>query len=170
MLSEELAAMDLPPGVEQLLSPKASQSLKMILSGKVSGPVVEEFRKIQRELGEAAAFDFLEAEADGFHVTPYGYCITSFTVSPCPKHLECFNGCRHLTLSPVEEHKENLVTIRNAFRRAITQIEERPSTSVGRENQLRDARTKLANIEASIEAQAGSKPFPNGADLSAEEA
>ncbi|WP_229490829.1 hypothetical protein [Pseudoduganella namucuonensis] len=39
----------------------------------------------------------LHFEADGFHASPYGHCLNSFTVDPCPKHLECFANCRHLS-------------------------------------------------------------------------
>ncbi len=66
---------------------------RMIKAGKASGPIVDSFKKIQRTHGDDAAFDFLKVEADGFHSTPYGHCINSFTVDPCPKHLECFAGC-----------------------------------------------------------------------------
>lgn len=53
-------------------------------------------KEIQRLEGDEAAFVFLATEADGFHSTPYGHCLNSFTVEPCPKALECFAGCRHL--------------------------------------------------------------------------
>lgn len=96
-LAEELDAMSSPAGAEEALGPKAMQTLKLITKGKVTGPLVDQFKKIQQESGDDAAFTFLAAEADGFHTTPYGFCINSFTVDPCPKHLECFNGCRHLS-------------------------------------------------------------------------
>ncbi|MDZ7514408.1 hypothetical protein U5F72_21675, partial [Stenotrophomonas muris] len=96
-LAEELDQLELPPDVEMALGEKASTVAKMIQSGKASGPIVDAFKKIQSAEGDTAAFEFLKVEADGFHATPYGHCLNSFTVDPCPKHLECFSGCRLLS-------------------------------------------------------------------------
>jgi hypothetical protein len=165
-LAEDLDAMDLPPGAEDALGEKAQHAFKLIASAKAAGPLVNEFRRLQREVGDAAAFEFLRVEADGFHTTPYGFCINSFTVDPCPKHLECFNGCRHLTLSDRPEHRTGLVQIRDRFAVALASIEERPAGSIGRENQLHHTRARLENVTAALEKLPGTRPFPDGADLS----
>lgn len=91
-LHEDIEHIDVPPEAEDSLGDKALQVYKMIAANKVRGPIVDEFRRVQREYGDDAAFDYLNAEADGLHVTPYGLCVNSFTSDPCPKHLECFNG------------------------------------------------------------------------------
>jgi hypothetical protein len=62
----------------------------MIKAGKAKGPIVEAFFKIQREKGDDAAFDYLKVEADGFHSTPYGHCLNSFTVDPLFKTSRVF--------------------------------------------------------------------------------
>nr|WP_158447301.1 hypothetical protein [Paraburkholderia sp. BL8N3] len=41
------------------------------------------FKRIQTEHGDEAAFTWLAASSDGFHVTPYGFCTNSFSVNPC---------------------------------------------------------------------------------------
>lgn len=92
-LAEDLADISLPPEAEEALGDKTLQVYKLITANKAHGPIVDEFRRVQREYGDEAAFDYLNAEADGLHVTPYGLCMNSFTSDPCPKHLECFNGC-----------------------------------------------------------------------------
>ncbi|HJW74342.1 MAG: hypothetical protein A2V77_12330 [Anaeromyxobacter sp. RBG_16_69_14] len=89
-LAEDLDAMELPPGAEDALGEKAQHAFKLIARANAAGPLVNEFKRLQREAGDAAAFEFLRVEADGFHTTPYGFCVNSFTVDPCPKHLECF--------------------------------------------------------------------------------
>lgn len=95
-LAEDLASVDLLPEAEDALGDKALQVFKLIKAKKAGGPIVDEFYRVAREYGDEAAFDHLNAEADGLHVTPYGLCVNSFTSDPCPKHLECFNGCLHL--------------------------------------------------------------------------
>ncbi|WP_431269289.1 hypothetical protein [Dankookia sp. P2] len=84
-LQEHLDGVALPEEVEEKLGPRATQTYKLIVSGRVNGPLVEEFRRVQRDLGDDAALDYLLAEADGLHITPYGFCVNAFTVDPCPK-------------------------------------------------------------------------------------
>ena len=140
----------------------------MILAGKVEGPIVDEFRHIQRHDGDEAAFSYLEAEADGLHITPYGFCLNSFTVDPCPKHLECFNGCRHLTRTEIDAERRALETLRERMQRTIDQIlaMAEPHRSIGWQNQLNHARTRLENVERTLTTTPGERPFPSGADLS----
>lgn len=165
-LSEELAAIDLPKVAKTTLGPKAQQVYRMISSGKVKGPLVEEFLRIQYEQDDDAAFSFLAAEADGFHTTPYGFCVNSFTVDPCPKHLECYNGCRHLSTTELPAHRINLERLREQLKTAVVTIEARPSQSIGRSNQLMHAKTRLDNLQKALNSLPGTQPFDGGADLS----
>jgi hypothetical protein len=163
-LAEDLDTVDIPAGAEKHLGSKAQDTLRLISAGKLRGPLVDEFKRIQQAEGEDAAFAFLEVEADGFHATPYGYCLNSFTVDPCPKHLECFNGCRYLTLSPVDEHRQNLCHMRTTLQAALARIQDLPEGHAGRENQLRHTKIRIANVERALGAVPGSRPFPDGED------
>jgi len=163
-LAEDLDAVDLPPGADEQMGDKAQEVLRLISAGKLAGPLVEEFKRIQREKGDEAAFSFLQVEADGFHATPYGFCVTSFLVEPCPRHMECFDGCRHLTLSPVEEHRRNLIAMRDQLQAAVRAILQRPEGHSGREQQLKHAKVRLANVERAIGAAPGTQPFADGQD------
>ncbi len=167
-LLEDLDNIALPDVPIDTLGPSARQALGMILAGKVEGPIVEEFRHIQRQEGDEAALTYLEAEADGLHVTPYGFCLNSFTVDPCPKHLECFNGCRHLTRTEIDAERCALETLRERMQRTVDQIvaTAEPHRSIGWQNQLNHARTRLENIERTLMTTPGERPFPAGADLS----
>lgn len=163
MLREQI---EIPQDIEIMLGEKASTVARLIKAGKASGPIVDAFRRIQAAEGDAAAYEYLRAEADGFHATPYGHCLNSFTVDPCPKHLECFADCRHLSATELPEHRQNLVRLEGKFKLALETIRARPSTSVGWKNQLEHAEKRLAGIQKLLATAPGEHPFPDGVDLS----
>jgi hypothetical protein len=165
-LAEELDQLELPVEVEMALGEKASTVAKMIQTGKASGPIVETFKQIQRDEGDTAAFEYLKAEADGFHATPYGHCLNSFTVDPCPKHLECFSGCRHLSATNLPENRLHLRTLELKLAAAVEIAEAKPSSSVGRTNQIQHAKVRLEGVRALLATKDGDRPFPDGPDLS----
>lgn len=165
-LAEELDQLELPVDVEMALGEKASTVAKMIQSGKASGPIVEAFKRIQSSEGDTAAFEFLKVEADGFHATPYGHCLNSFTVDPCPKHLECFSGCRHLSATNLPENRRHLRTLELKLAAAVETAEARPSKSIGRTNQIQHAQVRLDGVRTLLATKQGEKPFPDGPDLS----
>jgi hypothetical protein len=165
-LAEDLEQIEIPKDIEIMLGEKASTVARLIKGGKASGPIVDAFRRIQAAEGDAAAYEYLRAEADGFHATPYGHCLNSFTVDPCPKHLECFADCRHLSATELPEHRQNLVRLEGKFKLALETIRARPSTSVGWKNQLEHAEKRLAGIQKLLATAPGEHPFPDGVDLS----
>jgi hypothetical protein len=167
-LHEDIRDIDVPPEAEDALGDKALQVYKMIAANKVRGPIVDEFRRVQREYGDDAAFDYLNAEADGLHVTPYGLCVNSFTSDPCPKHLECFNGCLHLARTDVVEEHDHLEKMRDRFAKIIIQLESVPEGRryAGWANQIAHARIRYENIGKALATEPGDRPFPDGKDLS----
>lgn len=165
-LAEELESVELPAEVEVMLGSKASTVARLIKTGKASGPIVDAFKQIQKTKGDADAFDYLKGESDGFHVTPYGYCINSFTVDPCPKNLECFSGCSHLTSTDMPEHRQRLEILGQRFESAISEARSRRSDSIGRENQIVHATIRLEAIRKILSTPAGRQVFPDGPDLS----
>ena len=166
-LAESLEQIELPNEWTQFLGEsKAATVAKMIESGRANGPIVREFRRIRNTEGDEAAFTYLKAEADGFHSTPYGHCLNSFTVDPCPKHLECFNGCRHLSATNLPENREHLVRLEGKLRVALEVAEARPSRSVGRANQIEHARVRVEAVRKLLRAAPGERAFPDGPDLS----
>lgn len=165
-LAEELDQLEVPEDVAIALGEKAVTVAKMIQYGKASGPIVDEFKRIQSTEGDAAAFQFLRIEADGFHATPYGHCLNSFTVDPCPKHLECFSGCRHLSATNLPENRRHLETLELKLVGAIETAEARPSKSIGRTNQIEHAKERLTGVRRLLATKPGERPFPDGPDLS----
>jgi len=166
-LAEELDELELPDAWTDILgSDKAATVAKLIESGRAQGPIVREFKRIQAEEGDEAALRFLSAEADGFHATPYGFCLNSFTVDPCPKHLECFTGCRHLSATDLPENRRNIVVLHGRLKQALDKAEARPYGSVGRENQIAHGKARLDGVERLMATRPGTQVFPGGADLS----
>ncbi len=164
--AEELSQLELPVEVEMELGVKAATVAKMIKAGKASGPIVDAFKQIQRDEGDARAFEYLKVEADGFHATPYGHCLNSFTVDPCPKHLECFAGCRHLSATNLPENRRYLLMLESKLVSALETAEAKPSKSIGRANQIQHAKVRLEGVRKLLSTKEGDKPFPDGPDLS----
>lgn len=165
-LAEDLANIDLPPDAEKM-APRAQDVFRMIKANKISGPLINEFKTIQKTQGDEIAFSYLSAEADGLHVTPYGFCVNSFVADPCPKHLECYNGCRHLTRSLISEEHENLEKLRDRMIKVVERIEETPTAAqkIGWQNQRKHAIARIENIEKALSCKPGEHPFPDGPDL-----
>ena len=163
-LAERLEAVSLPAAAKALPE-KVGIVAKMILSGQVKAPIVDGFRRVQREHGDARAFEYLAAEADGFHATPYGHCINGFTQEPCPKHLECFSGCNHFVNTGLDRNAANLAGLLGKLETAVAAIGARPG-GPGRDNQLRHAQKHVANLRTLLATPEGMHPFPDGPDLS----
>lgn len=164
-LAEDLAHIDLPLGAE-VMPPRAQETLQMILARKIRGPIVDEFLEIQKSMGDEEAFRYLSAEADGLHATPFGFCVNSFTVDPCPKHLECYD-CRHLTRSDIPEEQQRLEQLKHRMIDVVNVIETSPpeSRNIGWQNQLTHAKSRLESLEKILTTTPGDTPFPNGKDL-----
>ena len=165
-LAEELDQIELPPDIEIVLGEKASIAAKMIQAGKATGPVVDAFRRIQRLEGDDAAFQYLKGEADGFHATPFGHCLNSFTVDPCPKNLECFAGCRHLTATNLSSNRKYLLKLEERLSAALETAQARTSRSIGRDNQIKHAQVRLDAVRALLATPDGQQVFPDGPDFS----
>jgi hypothetical protein len=165
-LSEQLSHIDIPVEIEAQLGSKASTVARLIKANRAGGPIVETFKRIQHEQGDSAAFEFLKIEADGFHSTPYGHCLNSFTVDPCPKHLECFTGCSHLSATNLPEQRKNLEILLVQFEDALDQANKKPTSSIGRENQIKHAQVRISGVKKLLNTADGEKVFPDGRDLS----
>lgn len=166
-LAEEMDQIELPDEWAQVLGEsKASTVAKLISAGRANGPIVREFKHIQAKEGDDAALRFLSAEADGFHATPYGTCLNSFTVDPCPKHLECFNGCRHLSATGLPDERKNLSVLHGRLTVALESVQARPEGTVGKANQIAHALERLAGVEKLMATPDGQLVFPDGVDHS----
>ena len=165
-LAEHLESMELPAETEATLGENSATVAKLILAGKAVGPIAATFKRIQREKGDQAAFEYLRVEADGFHATPYGHCVNSFTVEPCPKNLECFAGCCHLNATNLPENRGNLESLEKKYEAALSDVQARPPSTIGRKNQLQHAIIRLESVRKLLSTPDGEQVFPGGPDLS----
>ncbi len=153
---------------KSMLGPKARQAFDLIRGGKITGPVVSAFQRLQREEGDEAAFEFLNAEAGALHFTPYGFCLNSFAASPCVKHLECFNRCNHLVRTDAPEEQKNLTDLSRRYKVHIERLRTKPSRAPNYITQLAHAEERLAGVQAALAQAPGRPVFPDGSSLHAE--
>lgn len=166
-LAEKLKFVQLPPMSRQVVPPGSAQELvaKMVVSGLAStSHVGRSFKRIQTEDGDEAAFTWLAASSDGFHVTPYGFCTNSFSVNPCARHLKCFDNCRHFTASGLPEHRVTLGTLRDRLIGMKAAAQAKPEAAIARKNQIAHADRLIQGVDAALAAQPGENVFAGGAD------
>lgn len=169
-LAERLKDVEIPEKAAKLIVPGTPQETvaKMVLSDLFGGSAIAmAFRKIQSESGDEAAFMYLAQNSDGFHATPYGFCITSFAVNPCVRHLKCFDNCRHYLPSGMKEHRISLESLRANLRVMRDTAAAKPLTSTGRKNQVAHAERLISGIDLALAAQPNVPLFKEGVDHSA---
>jgi len=168
-LAERLKDVEIPEKAAKLIAPGTPQETvaKMVLSDLFGGsPIAVAFRKIQSENGDEAAFMYLAQNSDGFHATPYGFCITSFAVNPCVRHLKCFDNCRHYLPSGMKEHRVSLESLRANLRVMRDTAAAKPLASMGRKNQVAHAERLISGIDLALAAQPNVPLFNDGPDHS----
>lgn len=119
-LGELLKFVSLPEDAKRVVRPDSPQELiaRMVVSGTLQeSHLVRSFKKIQAQEGDRVAFAYLAANADGFHVTPYGYCTNSFSLDPCARHLKCFDSCKHFAVGGAPTQRIALEDLLSSLRR-----------------------------------------------------
>lgn len=168
-LGEQFSFIELPKSAQAIIEPGSVQETvaKMVLSGFAGlSHISESFKKIQQDYGDEAAFTYLAATSDGFHVTPYGFCTTSFAVNPCVRHLKCFHKCKRYVPSGLLEHRVTLEELRGKLSLMREKAASKPASSIGRKNQIAHADELLAGVDAALGGQPGAVVFPDGKDYS----
>lgn len=168
-LAERLNFVALPTAAKALIEPGSSQELvaKMVVSGAIAmSHLAQSFKSIQAEHGDEVAFQYLSANSDGFHVTPYGFCTNSFSVNPCAKHLKCFDNCRHFAASGLPEHRVSLEQLKERLQVMRATAVAKKGKTLGRQNQIRHADNLLTGVDKALESTALACVFPAGVDNS----
>lgn len=168
-LGERLKFVQLPASAPASIKTGSTQELlaRMVVSGvAASSHIGQTFKKVQLEQGDKAAFEYLLANTDGFHVTPYGFCLNSFSSNPCARHLKCFDNCKHFAASGSQEHVVTLSELRGNLRAMREAALARPALTAGRKNQIAHAEQLLSGVDRALAAQPNESIFPEGVDHS----
>ena len=132
---------------------------------RIQGTLTDSYHALLLDKGTTTAESFLAVHATAFHVTPFGGCIHDFSQAPCPKHLQCWNGCSHLHLMGTQSERANLQKQAEQLTAAITIMRDSGADEAGSDVWLADQENKLNNLKstlASVTNAGVQRVFPNG--------
>ena len=136
-----------------------------IKNRRIQGPLTDSYHALLLSKGPITAEGFLTVHATALHVTPFGGCIHDFSQAPCPKHLQCWNGCSHLHLMGTPSERTNLETQAANLTTAITMMRDAGAGEAGSDVWLTDQESKLNNIKSVLARETSSgvlRVFPDG--------
>jgi len=139
-----------------------------IKNGVITGELSDMYHEIKQLDGESDAQMFLDTHATALHITPFGGCTHDFSLNPCPKHLECYNGCGHLHRTNSDVETENLSALIKSSRQALTLMQKSGEGDFGSDKWTMDLQQKISNMEKALAITPGSKPvqvFPGGKEV-----
>ena len=132
---------------------------------RIQGDLTDSYHALRLGKGTTTAEAFLAVHATALHVTPFGGCIHDFSQAPCPKHLQCWNGCSHLHLMGTPSERANLEKQAKNLTKAITIMRDAGAGEAGSDVWLADQEDKLKNLKSVLarDTNAGvQRVFPNG--------
>ena len=132
---------------------------------RIQGALTDSYHALLSNKGTTTAEAFLTVHATALHVTPFGGCIHDFSQAPCPKHLQCWNGCSHLHLMGTPSERANLERQAENLTTAITIMRDAGAGEAGSDVWLADQEDKLNNLKSVLarDTNAGvQRVFPNG--------
>lgn len=121
---------------------------KGIKEKRIQGALTDSYHTLLLDRGTITAEAFLAVHATALHVTPFGGCIHDFSQAPCPKHLQCWNGCSHLHLMGTPSERANLEKQAENLTTAITLMRDAGAGEAGSDVWLADQEDKLSNIKS----------------------
>ncbi len=132
---------------------------------KILGEITTIYHRLKEEKGKTIAESFLATHAGAIHLTPFGGCTHDFSQAPCPKHLQCWNGCSHLhrTNTPGEAERINEQIELSTL--ALDEMKKDAEGEYGADVWINDLQEKLGNMKKALEIKPMDKPvkvFPNG--------
>lgn len=132
---------------------------------RILGPITNLYHEIRNNQSVENAETFLRTHATAIHVTPFGGCTHDFSQAPCPKHLQCWNGCSHLhrTNTPGEpERIQELITHSEA---TLNSIKRESEEEYGTDVWIKDLHSKIDNMKKALNIKPIDTPikvFPKG--------
>ena len=136
-----------------------------IRNKRIQGALTDSYHALLSNKGTTTAEAFLTVHATALHVTPFGGCIHDFSQAPCPKHLQCWNGCSHLHLMGTPSERANLEKQAANLTMAITIMRDAGAGEAGSDVWLADQEDKLNNLKSVLARDTNvgvQRVFPNG--------
>ncbi|NRH29975.1 hypothetical protein FEZ62_20395 [Pseudomonas sp. MS19] len=118
--------------------------------GNIQGALTDSYHSLLQDKGPITAEAFLTVHATALHVTPFGGCVHDFSQAPCPKHLQCWNGCSHLHLTGTPSEQKNLQEQTERLNKAVIIMREAGTGEAGSDVWLADQEHKLNNLQAAL--------------------
>ncbi|MBX3253506.1 MAG: hypothetical protein KF862_05140 [Chitinophagaceae bacterium] len=140
-----------------------------IRENKILGDLTDTYHLIKKKQGVENAESFLATHANALHITPFGACSHDFSLNPCPKHLQCWNGCSNLNLTGSEHEIKNLQNLLENSEKALTQMKMEAEGEFGSDVWINSLENKIENLKKGLElSQLGKEQrlFESGKDLS----
>ncbi len=132
---------------------------------RIQGALTDSYHALLSDKGAITAEAFLTVHATALHVTPFGGCIHDFSQAPCPKHLQCWNGCSHLHLMGTPSERANLKKQADNLTNAITIMRDAGAGEAGSDVWLADQEDKLNNLRSVLARDTNvgvQRVFPDG--------
>jgi hypothetical protein len=132
---------------------------------RIQGALTDSYHALLSDKGTTTAEAFLTVHATALHVTPFGGCIHDFSQAPCPKHLQCWNGCSHLHLMGTPSERANLEKQAENLTKAIIIMRDAGAGEAGSDVWLADQEDKLNNLKSVLARDTNvgvQRVFPNG--------
>ena len=132
---------------------------------RIHGALTDSYHALLSDKGTTTAEAFLTVHATALHVTPFGGCIHDFSQAPCPKHLQCWNGCSHLHLMGTPSERVNLEEQAKNLTKAISIMRDAGTGEAGSDVWLADQEDKLNNLKSVLARDTSGgvqRVFPNG--------
>ena len=132
---------------------------------RIQGALTDSYHALLSDKGTTTAEAFLTVHATALHVTPFGGCIHDFSQAPCPKHLQCWNGCSHLHLMGTPSERANLEKQAENLTTAITIMRDAGAGEAGSDVWLMDQEDKVNNLKSVLARDTNvgvQRVFPNG--------
>lgn len=144
-----------------------------IRKATIQGALTDSYHTLLHSRGTMAAEAFLTVHATALHVTPFGGCVHDFSQAPCPKHLQCWNGCSHLHLVGTPAERKNLQELAERLSNAIIIMRDGGTGEAGSDVWLMDQERKLNNLRTALARESGAgvqQVFPAGLPMTMSDA
>lgn len=135
----DLATYDRRSMVERATSIKSH-----IQSGRLRGQVAQAYVQIAEDERD----EWLEGQVAAMHVTPLGLCVHDFSVTPCPRALNCLKDCPDYLHDPNDAgQRAQLVQLQRRTSAVLTKMQPEVATGHIAPSWVDEHRRTLANVE-----------------------